>query len=372
MARKKSKDKGKPPSGEPGAKPKAQTNLGQAQEDPFHDNLTKLESVPTTYQEISDFFGRFSSVPIFALRKETFCRIERITGRPLICYVAKTNNLVPGIPAHIDNSDLIGFSDLVSMVSENQIDVFLVSNGGSPEATERIVDLLRSRFAEIRFFIPGNAYSAATLMTFAGDEIIMDDISTLGPIDPQLNGIPARAILRAFEAIEDLVKKEGIQALAPYGPLIQKYDLHTLEICKSAQELSNELAKKWLKEFMFRNSPSESQHSDRIDKIVESFSSYDEHKSHSRSINRQQARETGLAVTFIESLDPALRRLVRSLYNQYEFCFDRTGFFKNFENSRGINWGRQAQSISVQIPMLAPPMPQPLPVQPGPPHPTNP
>ncbi len=372
MAKKKPRHKRKSQRGKRPDDSVADKISGQAQSDQLEDIVKDLKTIPTTYQDISDFLNRFSGPAAFPLRRETFLRIEQITERPLICYVAKTNNLAPGIPAQIQHDDLIGFSDLASTIPEKKADIFLVSNGGSPEATERIVGLLRSRFTEIRFFVPGNAYSAATLMTFAGDEIIMDDISTLGPIDPQLNGIPARAIQRAFEAIEYRVKKEGIQALAPYGPLIQKYDLHTLEICASAQELSRELAKKWLEEFMFSNRSDHNQGNETIAKIVDFFSNYDAHKSHARGINRQRAREEGLAVTFIETVNSDLQALVRSLYNQYEFWFDKTGFFKAFENGRGINWGRQTQTMTIQIPMSGQPTPHLPPVQPGPPHKTNP
>jgi hypothetical protein len=70
----------------------------------------------------------------------------------------------------------------------------------------------------------------------------MDTVGTLGPIEPQINGIPARAILRAFETIQKRLHDEGPKGLTAYMPLLSKYDLHILEICKSAQELSEELA----------------------------------------------------------------------------------------------------------------------------------
>ncbi|MQY59252.1 MAG: hypothetical protein GH144_06555 [Clostridia bacterium] len=38
----------------------------------------------------------------------------------------------------------------------------------------------------MRFLIPHTAYNAATMLALSGDEILMDDRSTLGPIDPQI------------------------------------------------------------------------------------------------------------------------------------------------------------------------------------------
>lgn len=123
--------------------------------------------------------------------------------------MTKTRHVAAGVPAYIDDSDLTGFSDLIHSIAGDALDVFIVSNGGSAEAAERIVRLLRGRFKSIRFLVPSNAYSAATLICFSGDEVVMGAVGTLGPIDPQINGVPARAILRAFENLEARLKTEG-------------------------------------------------------------------------------------------------------------------------------------------------------------------
>jgi hypothetical protein len=315
------------------------------------------------FQEISDHFQSVGDVPAFALRHETFTRIERVTGRPLICYVAKTHQVGRGIPAYIDNSDLTGFADLVHSIPGVAVDVFLVSNGGAAEATERIVRLLRGRFEAVRFIVPANAFSAATLLCFSGDEIAMGAQGTLGPIDPQIDGTPARAVTRAFESVQERLKQEGPQALTAYLPLLQKYSLHILEICKSAQELSEELAADWLSTYMLkcdRDDP-------RVHSIVEYFASYDLHKSHGRSIDRHKARALGLQAVDLESID-GLADLVRSLYNQYEFFFQRADFFKLYENAHGIHWGHRAPKVGLQLPVVTPINDLPLPPpQPGPP-----
>ncbi|MEI9479391.1 MAG: hypothetical protein WCO26_22855, partial [Deltaproteobacteria bacterium] len=204
-------------------------------------DLSKLDTLPVTYQDLQNFLDKEKEFNLFLLRKETFSRIERITGRPLICYVTKTYNVARGVPAYLDEGDLIGFADLTRGIQGDAIDIVVESNGGSVETAERIIRLLRGQFKDVRFIIPSNAYSAATLMCFSADQLIMDPISTLGPIDPQINGVPARAILRAFESLEARLREEGPKALTAYMPLISKYDLHLFEICKSAQDLSEEL-----------------------------------------------------------------------------------------------------------------------------------
>ncbi len=325
------------------------------------DQLTEL---PRTYQELNDYAAAAGNFAPFVLRRETFLRIERLTTRPLICYAAKTQNLAPGIPAQIEDGDLTGFDDLVRTTPGTQVDVCLISNGGSAEATERIVKLLRTHYATIRFLIPANAYSAATLMCLSGDEIVMDDSATLGPIDPQINGIPTRTILRAFEQIKNQLKAEGPAALTAYMPLLSKYDLHMLELCKSAEDLSTELAAKWLSSYMFKCSLEEK----RVTDVVKFLADYDLHKRHARGIDRSTARSMGLNVIDTESI--GLGDLVKSLRNQYVLWFDQTPSIKTFENARGINWGRNAQQLIMQVPPgFGPggpfPVPQPAP-QPGP------
>lgn len=285
------------------------------------ESVAALDRIPTSYQAITEYFEQFTEAKPYLLREETMRRIEAITQRPLICYTMKTHNVGQVVPSSIDDGDLAGMMDLVRDIEGPAADMLLISNGGSPEAAERIVRLLRDRFASLRVLVPSNAFSAATLISMAADEIVMDIVGTLGPIDPQFNGIPARAILRAFETVEERLKNEGPAALTAYLPLLSKYDLHLLELCKSAQKLSEELAVTWLSTYMYRCEPSDP----RVIECVQFFNSYDVHLSHGRSIDRELARSKGLKVTNLELLGEAAD-LVRSLANQFEIWFDKSSF----------------------------------------------
>jgi hypothetical protein len=159
-----------------------------------------------------------------------------------------------------------------------------------------------------------------------------------------------------MEALEERLKEQGPRSLTAYIPMLQKMDLHILEICKSAQDLSRELATRYLSSYMLRapeNDP-------RVSAIVKHFSNYDLHKSHGRSKDREKCRELGLFITNLEDT-PALRDLVRSLTNQYELFFDKSSFYKLYENCHGINWGRQAMRMSIEVPIQAPPGTSPSP-----------
>lgn len=314
-------------------------------ERPDMPDVSKIEHLPLGFGNIQEFAVKYKNFVPTELRVETIRRFEAITKRPLICYATQVD-LVPGNAQSITpigNEDLEGFDNLIDSVLEipsnseidiSKIDVLMVSNGGSPVAAERIVRLLRENFDEIRFIIPSNAYSAATMMALACDEILMTDVGTLGPIDPQINGIPARTILRGFEGLEERIKQEGPQALGAYIHLLGQYNLHLLEICRDAEALAKELAHTWLTDYMLKDER------EKVDDIVNFLVNYDEHKSHARSIGRTKAKELGLNITFLKRKEP-LTKIVRSLQDQFSFFFKVSSFFKLYENGHGVSWGRQ-------------------------------
>ena len=124
---------------------------------------------------------------LFALRKVVYEEIEKHRGRPLFIYSTKFLEGVPrGTPNSIDLSDVDGFTDLINSVKGNgSVDILLHSPGGLPDATERLVGLLRGKFNEVNFLIPHSAYSAATMLALSGDRIVLHPSATLGPINPQ-------------------------------------------------------------------------------------------------------------------------------------------------------------------------------------------
>ena len=115
------------------------------------------------------------------------------------------------------------------MEGSGAVDILIHSPGGRPDATERIVGLLRGKFREVHFLIPHSAYSAATMLALSGDSITLHPSATLGPIDPQINGTPARSIKRGFEKAKRQIAEEGPATLPAYIPLIEKYTLDLLE-----------------------------------------------------------------------------------------------------------------------------------------------
>ena len=63
------------------------------------------------------------------------------------------------------------------------LDVLLDSYGGQPVAGYRLAQLIRDFAEDVSFLIPDHAYSAATLLCFAGNEIRLGHFAGLSPID---------------------------------------------------------------------------------------------------------------------------------------------------------------------------------------------
>ena len=68
-----------------------------------------------------------------------------------------------------------------------QLDIFLVSNGGNTTVPWRLVALFREFTKKLGVLIPYRAYSAATLLSLGADEIVMHPFAELGPIDPTVS-----------------------------------------------------------------------------------------------------------------------------------------------------------------------------------------
>uniref|UniRef100_UPI003222108E SDH family Clp fold serine proteinase n=1 Tax=Acetoanaerobium noterae TaxID=745369 RepID=UPI003222108E len=135
------------------------------------------------------------------VRRSYLKKLNVITGRNVIAYYSGwlqkpgTNN------SSILDDDKNGFMTVIHNMDRNKgLDLILHTPGGDTAATESIVDYLRRMFnTDIRVIVPQLAMSAGTMIACASKEIIMGKQSSLGPIDPQFNGIPAHGVIEEFE-----------------------------------------------------------------------------------------------------------------------------------------------------------------------------
>lgn len=302
------------------------------------------------------------------LRISLIKEIEEITKRKLIVYAADFNKSHPAVPNSINQLDLTSFSDLIEKIDDDKIDILIHSPGGSAEATEQLVSMLRENFKDIRFIIPRMAKSAATMLALSGNKILMDDRSELGPTDPQIamplqNGIgivfvPAKAIINGFNKAREIIETKGSDILPAYLPLLNKYDLHILEICEDAIKLSEELVKEWIAKYMFEG---KKEKEELAKEISGHFLEHDDHKSHARPITISKAKEWKLDVEDMRE-NKNLRDKVWKLYCAIELFFDRSAAVKLYENAYGTSLMKNFPQPQV-IPQSPPPTGHPQPPQ---------
>ena len=65
--------------------------------------------------------------------------------------------------------------------------MYIETPGGSGETAEEVVKFLRNNFDTVSFVVSGEAKSAGTIIVLSGDEILMTETGSLGPIDAQMN-----------------------------------------------------------------------------------------------------------------------------------------------------------------------------------------
>ena len=266
----------------------------------------------------------------------------------------------------INDEDMQALMEVTNKLNGPKLDLILHSPGGSSEAAEALVSYLRSRFSYIRVIVPHLAMSAATMIACAADEIVMGKHSFLGPTDPQIHiptpwGIrvaPAQAILDQF----DRAQKECADPakLASWLPMLQQYGPDLLELCENSLTLSRNLVKTWLERYMFNNDDAAEKNAESVAKW---FSGHSNFKSHSRHLSRDELKEQGLNITFLED-DEKLQDLSLSVFHATTHTFSGTAVVKIVENHTGRAFIKQHQ----QMPAMPTGFPPDLLINPDPPN----
>lgn len=96
--------------------------------------------------------------------------------------------------------------------------LMLYSRGGDIGSAYLIGQLCREYSSKLVISVPRQAKSAATLLCCAANEIHMGSLSELGPIDPQIKGLPVLGLKNSIEHIASLVKDipESAEMFAKY------------------------------------------------------------------------------------------------------------------------------------------------------------
>jgi Periplasmic serine proteases (ClpP class) len=208
------------------------------------------------------------------------------------------------------------FCEQISRIpkKETKVDILVVSQGGDPIVPWRIIGLLRERFDEIGVIIPYAAQSAATILSFGADEIIMHPFACLGPIDPQITDFTNPMRPRTFSA-EDLkcfaefmssdMKVSDVDFGKSSTELLSRVlDPLSIGAAKKSMKLSENLASKLL-----------SLHMKDKTKIAGIVKEYNNKSHHGYTISRSEAKSAGLPVVYPE---PKLEKLMWDVWLNIE------------------------------------------------------
>jgi len=296
--------------------------------------------------------GKAKKLPggdIDSVRRKAYDVLTHLTGRPLIVYATafhvQLKAQIAGQMLSIDLSDKDGFQEVIRNIDGNSVDIFVHSPGGSAEATESIVEILRSKFNEIRYIVTGSAKSAATMLVMSGNEILMTYAAELGPTDPQEfignpRPSPAGSILDQFELAKKEVSKNP-SLIGPWLPILQHYGPSLLLECKNHIQLSESLVAGWLEKYMFNGQSSAKQKAKDLAHYLANDKNF---LSHGRRIGSQELISKGAEIERVEDLPDEIQKAIRKVHLTVMMTLENTGAVKIFENSSGAALIRMMQA----------------------------
>lgn len=203
--------------------------------------------------------------------------------------------------------------------------IILTTLGGSAEIVERYVNILRYHYTEVNFIVPDYAYSAGTIFCMSGDSILMDYISVLGPIDPQVPNKDNKyvAALGYLDKINEFIAKAANNTLTKAELIwLKDLDLGEIRSFEQARDLTTDLLKKWLVKYKFKNWTHHSNNTcvtkeekqQRAIEIAQELSDNNKWKSHGKGISIAELSDLKLKIEDYSKEDD-LRALIRDYYN---------------------------------------------------------
>lgn len=246
--------------------------------------------------------------------------------------------------------DFIERTAVASKRSQKRLLFLLNTPGGSAEAAEKMVEMIRHHYSEVFMIVPDFALSAGTILCMSGDRIYMDYSSSLGPIDPQVwNGKDWVPALGYLDKVEQLLLKATNGTLTNAEFLVlQNQDLALLSRYEQARDLTVTLLKKWLVEYKFRdwvkhettpeklgNPVTMAEKKERAEEIAKALGNHKLWHSHGRMIGPGTLTSVLRLRINDYSTDDALRPRVRA-YNDLLTQYIAKEGYTRFVHSREI------------------------------------
>lgn len=141
----------------------------------------------------------------FAVRRaQAIGAIEKAHGTRVITMIHRQEQrrlFGFALARHIDLEDA---QTIIAAIKETPdsvpIDLILHTPGGLVLAAMQIARAVEAHPAKVTVYVPVYAMSGGTLIALAADEIVLGEFSVLGPIDPQILGLPAASLVKARDS----------------------------------------------------------------------------------------------------------------------------------------------------------------------------
>jgi len=276
------------------------------------------------------------------VRKKYLALLHQHTKRNLIAYYSGWLSKGSVALSDINDEDKNGFMTTIHRLDRTLgLDLILHTPGGGIAATQSIVTYLQKMFGNnIRAFVPQISMSSGTIVACCCKEIWMGKESNLGPIDPQLGGVPAHGVVQEFKRAVREIKKDPAKIVL-WQQIIGQYRPTFLGQCENAIKWSNQFVEQQLKAGMFAG---RSDRATRAKKVTKALSNYPANKSHDRHFDNDACKKMGLIIMDLES-DPMLQDLVLTVHHCYMNLLMNSAAYKIIENQNGI-----ALIKNVQVP----------------------
>lgn len=283
------------------------------------------------------------------IRRKYLEELHDVTGRNVIVYYSgwleKPELLRQGVAGfNLYDADKNGFMTTIHGLDRGKgLDLLLHTPGGDFAATESLVDYLRAMFGtDIRAIIPQIAMSAGTMVACACKEILMGTHSSLGPIDPQMSGLPAHAVIEEFDRVRKEIQQSQLN-IPLWQPIIAKYTPTLVGECEKVITWSTETVKAWLRSGMFLGDKYAAKKARRI---VEELGDHALTKSHARHISMERAKKMGLKVSALED-DQKLQEAVLTVHHACIQTLSATDAIKIIENHLGRAYIKKLSAVIV-------------------------
>lgn len=199
-----------------------------------------------------------------AYRQDLIRQLEAQTKSTIVLYVANPRHAA----SSMNLQDAVLLENVLKQAGPiKDLDLVVNSPGGAGEAADKILHICREfcREGRLRLIVPHFAKSAATMLAFGTDEVVMGPYSELGPTDAQVkiveggveHYISAQTFVDILDNLEYRIQeqeKQG-QGVVSQALLVQLASLNKpfVEHCRRLQWYALDFAARWMSKYVLRD-----------------------------------------------------------------------------------------------------------------------